>query len=58
MYKIYARVVNKRFRTTSEAVLQEEQNGFRTGLSTTDNIFYNKYLKKEGSLDFKHILSL
>jgi hypothetical protein len=58
VYKIYARIVNKRLRTISEAILEDEQNGFRTGRSTTDNIFYNKYLKKEGSLTFKHKLPL
>jgi sorting nexin-29 len=38
-YKMYAIIVNKRLRTISEALLEEEQNGFRTGQSTTDNIF-------------------
>jgi hypothetical protein len=37
--KIYAGIVNKRLGTISEALLEEEQNGFRTGRSTTDNIY-------------------
>jgi hypothetical protein len=39
VYKIYARVVNKRLRKVSEALLEKEQNGFSTGRSATDNIF-------------------
>jgi sorting nexin-29 len=46
LYKIYARIVNKRLRTISEALLQEEQNGFRNGRSTTDNIFILKVFEK------------
>jgi hypothetical protein len=30
VYKIYTRIVNKRLKTISEALLEEQQNGFRT----------------------------
>jgi hypothetical protein len=39
VYKIYARIVNRRLRTISKARLEEQQNGSGTGRSTTDNIF-------------------
>jgi uncharacterized protein (UPF0128 family) len=39
VYKIYARIVNKRLRTISEALLEEEQNGIRTRRTTANNIF-------------------
>jgi sorting nexin-29 len=49
VYKMYSRIVNKRLGTISEALL-EEQNGFRTGRSTTDNIFILQQVfeKKKG----------
>jgi hypothetical protein len=46
VYKIYARIVNKRLRTISEALLEEKQNGFRTGRSTADNIFILQVTEK------------
>jgi sorting nexin-29 len=59
VYKIYARIVNKRLRTISEALLEEQQNGFRTGRSTTDSIFtLQQVFGKEESLTFKHTLPL
>lgn len=39
MYKVYARIVNARIKAISEALLGEEQNGFRKGRSTSDNVF-------------------
>ena len=38
-YKIYAKIITQRFKTISEAILLEEQNGFRTGRSCIDNVF-------------------
>ncbi len=39
MYKVYARIVNAKIKAISEALLGEEQNGFRTGSSTSDSVF-------------------
>jgi sorting nexin-29 len=38
-YKIYAKIITQRFKTISEAILLEEQNGFRRGRSRIDNVF-------------------
>ena len=38
-YKIYAKIITQRFKTISEAILLEEQHGFRIGRSCTDNVF-------------------
>ena len=37
-YKIYAKIIT-RFKTISEAILFEEQNGFRIGRSCINNVF-------------------
>ena len=37
-YKIYAKIITQRFKTLLEAILREEQNGFRTGRSCIDNV--------------------
>jgi len=41
-YKIYAKIITQRFKTISEAILLEEQNGFRIGRSCIDNVFLIK----------------
>ena len=38
-YKIYAKIITQGFKTISEAILLEEQNGFRIGRSCIDNVF-------------------
>jgi len=38
-YKIYAKIITQRFKTISEAILLEEQNGFRIGRSCIDSVF-------------------
>jgi len=38
-YKIYAKIITQCFKTISEAILLEEQNGFRIGRSCIDNVF-------------------
>jgi len=38
-YKIYGKVITQRFKTLSEAILPEEQNGFRIGITCIDNVF-------------------
>lgn len=38
-YKIYTKIINKRFTTISDKILLEEQNGFRHGRSCMDDIF-------------------
>ena len=38
-YKIDAKIITQRFKTISEAILLEEQNGFRIGRSCIDNVF-------------------
>ena len=47
-YKIYAKVITQHFKTISEAILLEEQNGFRIGRSCIDNVFTIKRTKKKG----------
>jgi sorting nexin-29 len=37
-YKIYGKIITQRLKTTSEAILLEEQNGFRRGRSCIDNV--------------------
>jgi hypothetical protein len=50
-YQIYAKIITQRFKTISETILLEEQNGFRIGRSCTDNVFIIKQTtKKEGNL--------
>jgi len=38
-YKIYGRIITQRFKTISEAILLEEQNGFRIGRLYIDIIY-------------------
>ena len=38
-YKIYAKIITQRLKTILEAILLEEQNGFRIGRSSIDNAF-------------------
>jgi len=38
-YKTYAKIIAQCFKTISETVLLEEQNGFRIGRSCVDNVF-------------------
>lgn len=44
VYKIYAKINTQRFKTISEALLLEEQNGFRIGRSYIDNVFTIKQI--------------
>jgi len=37
--KIYAKIITQRLKPISEAILLEEQNGFRRGRSCIDNVF-------------------
>ncbi len=46
-YKVYARILNRRLKTIAEALLSEEQTGFRKGRSCTDAIFILKRLIEE-----------
>jgi len=39
VHKIYAKIITQRFKSILEAILLEEQNGFRTGRSCIDNEF-------------------
>ena len=39
IYKLYARIINKRLKIITETLIGEEQSGFRKGRSTSDNIF-------------------
>jgi len=39
MYKLNSRIINRRLKSIAEALIGEEQNGFRKGRSTTDNMF-------------------
>jgi predicted nucleotidyltransferase len=41
-YKIYAKTINKRFKTISEAIILEEQNRFRIGRSCINNVLIIK----------------
>jgi sorting nexin-29 len=41
-YKIYDKIITQRFKTISEAILLVEQNGFRRGRSSIDNVFILK----------------
>ena len=38
-YRIYGKIITQRFKTISEEILLEEQNGFRIGRSCIDNVF-------------------
>jgi len=38
-YNIYGRIITQRFETISEAILLEEENGFRIGRSCINNVF-------------------
>jgi sorting nexin-29 len=38
-YNIYAKIITQRLKTISEAILLEEQSGFRRGRSCIDNVF-------------------
>lgn len=57
-YKIYARVLGNRLKTIADAIMLEEQSGFRKGRSCTDNIFSVKQLiekRREHNLE-THLL--
>jgi hypothetical protein len=41
-YKIYTKIIKQRFKTLSETILLEEQNGFRISRSHIDNVFIIK----------------
>ena len=41
-YRKYAKIITQPFKTISEAILIEEQNGFRIGRSCIDNVFIIK----------------
>ena len=56
-YKIYAKINTQRFKTISQALLLEEQNGFRTGRSRTDNVFTINPLNVELN-PIRHLLAL
>ena len=43
-YKIYTKIITQRFKTITEALLLEEQNGFRIGRSCIDNVFTIKQI--------------
>jgi len=47
-YKIYGKVITQLFKTILEAILLEEQNGFRTGRSCIDNVFTIKQTIEKG----------
>lgn len=54
IYKIYTRIVNKRLRIITEVLMEEEQNGFRPGRSTIDNVFIMQQMfekRKEFNLE-------
>jgi sorting nexin-29 len=38
-YMIYSKIITQRFKTILEAILLEDQNGFRIGRSCIDNVF-------------------
>jgi len=44
IYKIYSRVINNRLKSITEAIIGEEQHGFRKGRSTNDNVFIIKQI--------------
>ena len=46
-YKICARILNKRLKIITEILIAEEQNGFRTGHSTIDNVFFLPRISEE-----------
>jgi len=46
-YKIYAKKTAQRFKTLSETILLEEQNGFRIGRSCIDNVFIIKQIMEK-----------
>jgi len=46
-YKIYAKIIMQHFTTISEAILLEEQNGFRIGRSCIDNVFTIKQTNRK-----------
>ena len=46
-FKIYGKIITHRFKNTSEAILLEEQNGFRISRSYIDNIFIFKQLMEK-----------
>jgi sorting nexin-29 len=54
-YKIYAKIITQHLKTISEAILLEEQNGFRRGRSCIDNVFTLKQTieRKKGNLTQK-----
>jgi len=46
-YKIHAKIITQRFKIILEAILLEEQNGFRTSRSCIDNVFTIKKQQKK-----------
>jgi hypothetical protein len=41
-YKVHSKIINERVKSIAEALLEEEQSGFRKGRSCNDNIFILK----------------
>jgi hypothetical protein len=56
-YKIYAKIITARLQKTIEAIILEEQSGFRKGRLCADNIFIVKQLT-EKHREFNHELHL
>ena len=59
-YKIYAKIITQHLKTISEAILLEEQNGFRRGRSCIDKVFTLKQtIEKKREFNLKtHIAFL
>jgi hypothetical protein len=57
-YKIYAKIITQRFKTVSEAILLEEQNGFRRGRSCIDNVFTVKQKQKKKRIQLRNAHSI
>jgi sorting nexin-29 len=45
-YNIFAKIIYTRLKTTVDALLFKEQQGFRRGRSTTDNVFTLQQLRE------------
>ena len=54
-YKIYTKIIAQCFKTISEAILLEEQNGSRIGRSRIDKVFTIKPLTKNTNATDLHI---
>jgi len=46
-YKTYAKIITQCFKTVSETILLEEQNGFRIGRPCIDNVFIIKQIMEK-----------